>query len=109
LLLLFIQQWTETYFFKKCCMKKTEGIAVFLRTCISCFFIFCAQALYAAGPTSVGGTYSSNQTWTPEGSPYIVTSDITVTNCATLTITTSKPGGGEAPVVVINRLKIILT
>lgn len=81
-------------------MKKTEGGAVFLRTFISCLVILWAQAVYATGPTSVGGTYSSNQTWTPEGSPYIVTSDIIVTNCATLTITTSKPGGGEAPVVV---------
>lgn len=100
MLLLFIQQWPETLFFKKCRMKKTEGVAVFLQTFISCLVIFWAQEVYATGPTSVGGTYASNQTWTPEGSPYIVTSDIIVTNCATLTITTSKPGGGEAPVVI---------
>ncbi len=81
-------------------MKKTEGIAIALLHCVSCFFILWGQTVYATGPTFVGGTYSANQTWTPEGSPYIVTSDIIVNNCATLTITTTNPGGGEAPVVV---------
>ena len=46
------------------------------------------------------GAYSSNQTWTPDGSPYIATSNISLANCATLTITTALSGGGEAPVEV---------
>ncbi|MCX5896336.1 MAG: hypothetical protein NTZ51_10970 [Proteobacteria bacterium] len=54
----------------------------------------------AAAATYVGGTYSTNQTWTPDGSPYIVNSDVVITNCSTLTITTTRPGGGEAPVEI---------
>jgi len=39
--------------------------------------------------TNVGGTISKNTTWTLSGSPYTVTSSITITSNATLTI---KPG-----------------
>ncbi len=38
------------------------------------------------GPTNVGGSITSDTTWTLLGSPYVVTSDITVQNGATLTI-----------------------
>lgn len=54
----------------------------------------------ASGPTYVGGTYGTNQTWTPEGSPYIVTSDLIINNCATLTITNLCSDGSIAPVEV---------
>jgi YD repeat-containing protein len=50
-------------------------------------------------PTSVGGVITSNTVWTPAGSPYIVASNLTIRNNATLTITTTT-SGGEAPVEV---------
>jgi YD repeat-containing protein len=81
-------------------MNSKEGVSAFLRQLLICFVLLSPSAASAAGPTTVGGTYSSNQTWTPDGSPYIVTSDISLTNCATLTITTALAGGGEAPVAI---------
>ena len=74
---------------------------------IVCFISFAVSSLFlpfstlnAAGPTYVGGTYGTNQKWSPDGSPYIVTSDVIITSCATLTITVKKADGSEAPVEV---------
>jgi YD repeat-containing protein len=81
-------------------MHKAFRVSVFFQKLLICFLLLFSSTAYAAGPTNVGGTYSSNQTWTPDGSPYIVTSDISLINCATLTITTALTGGGEAPVII---------
>jgi|GEM_PF-1622946 len=81
-------------------MHKAFRVSIFFQKLLICFLLLFSSTGYAAGPTTVGGTYSSNQTWTPDGSPYIVTSDISLTNCATLTITTALGGGGEAPVII---------
>lgn len=40
----------------------------------------------AGGPTEVGGSITTDATWTLAGSPYLVTSTVTVSNDATLTI-----------------------
>ena len=81
-------------------MHKAFRVSVFFQKLLICFLLLFSSTAYAAGPTNVGGTYSSSQTWTPDGSPYIVTSDISLINCATLTITTALTGGGEAPVKI---------
>jgi YD repeat-containing protein len=81
-------------------MHRNEDVFAFFQNIIIWLLLMGTPAVYAAGPTYVGGTYSSNQTWTPDGSPYIVTSNISLANCATLTITTALPGSGEAPVEV---------
>ena len=39
-----------------------------------------------AGPTSVSGTLTTNTTWSPSGSPYLVTGDILVPSGITLTV-----------------------
>ena len=81
-------------------MNSKEGVSAFLRQLLICFMLLSPSAASAAGPTSVGGTYSSNQTWTPDGSPYIVTATVIFTNCATLTITNKRSDNSEAPVEI---------
>ena len=61
-----------------------------MRTVVS----FCALSLVLAaatpaGATNVSGTISTSTTWTTQGSPYIMTSSVTVAAGVTLTI---KPG-----------------
>lgn len=43
-------------------------------------------AVQAAGPTPVSGEIRSNQTWTSDGSPYVVTGDVVVKPGVTLTL-----------------------
>ena len=81
-------------------MHKAFMVSVFFQKLLICFLLLLSSPAYAAGPTTVGGTYTTSQTWTPDGSPYIVTSDVIFTNCATLTITNARPSGGEAPVEI---------
>lgn len=58
-----------------------------------------ASAVEAAtGPTSVGGVIATDTTWDRSGSPYLVTSNITIAQSATLRIepgTVVKLGGTE--------------
>jgi len=65
-------------------MNSKEGVSAFLGQLLICFLLLSPSAASATGPTSVGGTYSSNQIWTPDGSPYIVTATVIFTNCAKL-------------------------
>jgi YD repeat-containing protein len=81
-------------------MHKAFRVSIFFQKLLICFLLLFSSIAYAAGPTNVGGTYTTNQTWTPDGSPYIVTSDVIFTNCATLTITINRSSGEKAPVVV---------
>ena len=81
-------------------MHKAFRVSIFFQKLLICFLLLLSSPASAAGPTYVGGTYTASQTWTPDGSPYIVTSDLIFTNCATLTITNVRPGGGEAPVEI---------
>ena len=81
-------------------MDSKEGFFAFFQTLLICFLLLFSSAASAAGPTSVGGTYTTSQTWTPDGSPYIVTSDLIFTSCATLTITNKRSDGSEAPVEI---------
>ena len=80
-------------------MHKAFRVSIFFQKLLICFLLLLSSPASAAGPTYVGGDTAS-QTWTPDGSPYIVTSDLIFTNCATLTITNARPGGGEAPVEI---------
>lgn len=45
-----------------------------------------APAALGAGPTHVGGTITTNTTWLPANSPYVMDSDVTVNPSVTLTI-----------------------
>ena len=81
-------------------MHKAFRVSIFFQKVLICFLLLLSSPASAAGPTYVGGTYTTSQTWTPDGSPYIVTSDLIFTSCATLTITNVRPGGGEAPVEI---------
>ena len=81
-------------------MHKAFRVAIFFQKLLICFLLLLSSSASAAGPTTVGGTYTANQTWTPDGSPYIVTSDVVITGCATLTITINRSSGEKAPVVV---------
>ena len=64
------------------------------------FISFSTYNSYAVGPTYVGGVYTTNQRWTPDGSPYIIISDIVIKECATLHITTTRSDTTEAPVEI---------
>ncbi len=74
-----------------------------------------AAALYprgAAASTTVAGGNLGNQTWTPAGSPYIVSGDITVQAGATLTIqagTDVQFLSGDTQVAGIDTARIELT
>jgi YD repeat-containing protein len=81
-------------------MKSKEGVSFYHQKLLICLLLLFPSAASAAGPTSVGGTYSSNQTWTPDGSPYIVTATVIFTNCARLTITNKRSDNSEAPVEI---------
>ena len=41
-------------------MNSKEGSGCFFLEAVICLLVFCASAADAAGPTYVGGTYSSN-------------------------------------------------
>jgi hypothetical protein len=81
-------------------MNGKEGVSVVPRTVLISFLLLFFSAAIASASTSVGGTYATSQTWTPDGSPYLVTSDIIFTSCATLTITNTRADGSEAPVEI---------
>ncbi|MFY0608286.1 MAG: right-handed parallel beta-helix repeat-containing protein [Cyclobacteriaceae bacterium] len=55
-----------------------------MKSLIPLLLIFTSLITFAQ--TNIGGTYSTNQTLTAAGSPYLVTSSITVNNGITLTI-----------------------
>jgi hypothetical protein len=65
-------------------MKKTATALIFLILFSS--VIFCVQVRLASASTSVTGIFTSDATWTPSGSPYILNGPTAVNKGVTLTI-----------------------
>ncbi|TLZ56914.1 MAG: DUF1565 domain-containing protein [Methanobacteriota archaeon] len=67
-------------------MRPAVALLTFLALVLLLFFPTSLDRVVRAGPTSVSGTLTTNTTWSPSGSPYLVTGDILVPSGITLTV-----------------------